>query len=164
MLATAIGETGEDTTCQTGHTGALCGTCKVDLADYRNNWALKGDTCVECYGLVEQIEEFFGWVLLLAIVLTVIGVTISWSLKLKVVGDCLPNLVKSRGVQAVASGKIMLTAFQMLSLIWHSLAFRLQGVNPHQQRARPRPPHPAPRPPSPHRMRARTCTCLVLPS
>ena len=161
MLAAAAGAAEGDTKCLAGHTGALCGTCIVDLADSAHNWALKGDTCVECYGLVKQIRTFFGWVLGLAIVLTVIGVTISWSLKLKVVGDCLPNLVKSRGVQAVASGKIMLTAFQMLSLIWHSLAFRLQGVNPHQQRARP---HPAPRPPSPHRTRARTCTCLVLPS
>ena len=48
-------------------------------------------SCTQCSQYTGELKAFFGWVLILAIVLTVIGVTISWSLKLRVIGDAVPH-------------------------------------------------------------------------
>lgn len=65
--------------------------------------------------------------MILAVLLAVVLYNAARSRSLRrFVSASLPNLVKSRGVQAVASGKILVTAFQMLTLLHQTLAFRLQ--------------------------------------
>ena len=129
----------QDTNCTEGYTGRLCASCRPSPAGEPASvsYVPAGDgSCTQCSKYTDDLLGFFGWVLLLAIVLTVIGVTISWALKLRVIGDAVPRLVKSRGVQAAASLKILATALQVRRS-WQPLGTAILGNVPRPPTLRP---------------------------
>ena len=103
---------GNTSTCDgdDGYTGPLCATCLPE-------WGIHNNACWRCAELIEDVKDALGYILILGIVLTAVGVFCSWMLKFEVAASALPRYLKSSGVQTLASLKILLTAVQMYNLL-----------------------------------------------
>jgi hypothetical protein len=105
--------------CVDKFSGVLCAVC-VD------KYAIYNDKCISCASLVKDMKDGFIGLVVVAVILTVLGICVSWTLKLRVAGMVLPRLFRASGVQTMASIKILLTTVQIFHLVRHHAQSRLR--------------------------------------